>query len=615
MKKLYQSFLFIFVLGMLALSAFPSKSQAQSTTGVAYVGYAQYSDQIWEYDGLSLQFDSKVGCAIKLTAEQLRPYIGGTITGIRVGWDTTGSNGSYECFVREDFNSEDLTAGRGTARFGWNNIKVDAYEISEDVDQLVVGFTTTVMKNICCIPTLYPHNVKNSCYLWVEGDFDDNGDPLWVDSNESGILPILLMVKDSKGTFNFVPVIQSMTDNGVVSTAQPSDCLLKIRNLGSQSISSMEFTSRQGENVYSRRVSLTKSIGPSAISGFFLAPLQCFETGPVEFSITKCNNKEIANPTVYTVDLIGVPDEVSQQYKRRPLIEYYESENSYMSPRYYDEEGMLSSSLRKVNGQVTFVCQHMDDQFMTGDDDATSLALWLCDNDSSSVSIPAVTVDRAMATDNILYQQGSALNAMFSVLYEPYGSEAFKAALSHPTFASVEVSGVLAPDMEALTVNVGGDIAMQCLPKDEKPYVTVYLMERDVFSDSQLFWTDKDKDEHMGEYTHPCVIREILTAPEGDPLETDGTVSAQYSTYLAPDWNLDNLYLVAFLHRDGQLGGRRMHVFNSAEGEITLETGIAAPSAIRQPSGLGITDLSGRRLRTIGTQRGIFIVNGKKIVR
>ena len=41
---------------------------AQTTSGKVYVGYANYNDQIWEYDGLSLQFDAKVGCAMKVAS-------------------------------------------------------------------------------------------------------------------------------------------------------------------------------------------------------------------------------------------------------------------------------------------------------------------------------------------------------------------------------------------------------------------------------------------------------------------------------------------------------------------------------------------------------------------
>lgn len=115
-------------------------------------------------------------------------------------------------------------------------------------------------------------------------------------------------------------------------------------------------------------------------------------------------------------------------------------------------------------------------------------------------------------------------------------------------------------------------------------------------------------------YTHHNVIREILTDPEGDPI-SEGNIHTAYQTELDPTWNADNMYLVAFVHRDGKLGGKRMHVFNSAIGEITEATGI-----VRIQSGQLTTDnrqqaiynLAGQRLSKM--QKGINIIDKKKIL-
>jgi hypothetical protein len=287
-----------------------------------------------------------------------------------------------------------------------------SYEITEDLDQLIVGFTTSLKKNVCAIPMLYPKGTPNSCFLWVEGDNDADGNPLWADMNDRGILPILLIIRDSKGTFNYVPAINLLTDNGIQCTEEASDVIMRIKNMGSQKINNIEVTSRQGEQTWSKTI--TASIASGATSKIFLAPIYCFHTGDVELSITKVNNKELKKPITKTINMIAVPKEVAEKYTRRPLMEYYESENNYRSARYYDE--YITPLLEPVRNDITFVCQHLDDQFMTGDDDATMLALQLCDNDSSRVSIPAMTVDRAMNTGNILVQMNTSTNPMFVVL-------------------------------------------------------------------------------------------------------------------------------------------------------------------------------------------------------
>lgn len=596
---------------------------AQTTTGKVYVGYAKYDDQIWEYDGLSLQFDAKVGCAIRLTKDMIAPYIGGSIVGMRVGWDTSTQTGTYQGFVRRDFNSEDLTTGRATVKYsysdanpGWNEMRLTSYKIPEDIDQLIVGFTTNLKKNVCAIPTLYPHNVPNSCFLWVEGDNDEEGNPHWIDMNDKGILPILLIIRDSEGKFNYLPVINLLTDNGIQYTEEAGDVLMRIKNMGSQKINSIEVTSRQGEQTWSKTISASTATG--ATSKIFLAPLYCFHTGDVELSITKVNGKELANPETRTLNIIGVPREIANEYTRRPLVEYYESENNYRSARYFSE--YVESPVTILQNNITFVCQHLDDQFMTGDDDATTLAVQLCSGDSASVSIPAMTVDRAMATENILFQMATTSTPMFDVLTQSSDAQkVFNTAATRPTFVNLTIGGTLATDGETLTANVGGDVAPGIMPEGEKLRLTVYLMERDVESDSQLFWNEDEKEEFAGMFTHPNVIREILTPLEGTAIETGGIINETVGTLLDPSWNLENLYLVAIVHRDGKLGGRHMHVFNTAVGDITEATGIDLIDNGQLTIDNETYNLAGQKVvnpqsSNCQMPKGIYIVGGKKVV-
>lgn len=592
-----------------------------STSGKVNLGYAQYDAQIWEYDGFSLDHDSKVGCAILLTRSQIEPYIGGTIVGMLVGWDTSEQTGTYNGFVRNTFNGEDLTSGTATVKYsysdtnpGWNNMTLTRYVIPEDVDQLVVGFTTNLKKDVCAIPKVAPYGVKNSCYLWVEGDNDTQGNPAWVDMSAQGALPILLTIQDTNGNFNFLPAITSFYYDGVVRTDQTGSALVRLRNNGSVAISSLEITSRQGDDVYSQKVTLSKSLAAGLSSSSFLIPVKCFRSGNVELSITKVNNKDLTKPISRMVDMIGIPGNVAEKYTRRPLIEYYESENNYRSARYYDDYIEPGIDLYR-NGEITYVSQHLDDQFMTGEDDATVLMLALCDNDSSAISIPSMTIDRAISTDNISYQLNAAWNPTFATLIGQYFTNTIDYAIQHPTCLSVEASGVIAENGEDLTVTVGGELAdaEACMPEGEKLCATVYLMESAVETDSQVFWTEKEKEEHLGAYEHANVIREVLSDPKGDVIENPATWTGTYQTTLDPTWNRENLYIVAFVHRDGKKGGWYMHVFNSCEGYILDASGINDTKSDMLNGKSSMTyDLQGRRVSR--ASKGIFINGGKKVI-
>ena len=222
-----------------------------------------------------------------------------------------------------------------------------------------------------------------------------------------------------------------------------------------------------------------------------------------------------------------------------------------------------------------------------------------------------MTIDRCVCTGNANYQQNVATGPMFPVLLEPFASPAYEAALALPTFVSVTASGKLQDDLSTVDIQVSGDVATGILPEGEEPRVTVYLMERDVYSDSQLFWTDKENEEHMGEYTHANVIREILSNIEGDEITAGGDFQKTYQAEIDPNWTLENLYLVAFVHRDGKKGAKYMHVFNSCEGELDVTVDVQ-DLMDRQSTQPGILyDLMGRK--ATGTKRGIYILNGKKI--
>ncbi|MBO4551370.1 MAG: Omp28-related outer membrane protein, partial [Bacteroidaceae bacterium] len=425
-------------------------------------------------------------------------------------------------------------------------------------------------------------------------------------------LPILLIIQDSQGAFKYLPVINLLTDNGVQYTDEAGDVIMRIKNMGSQNINNIEVTSRQGEQTWSKTISASTATG--ATSKIFLAPLYCFHSGDVELSITKVNNKAVTNPKTHKINIIGVPKSVASNYTRRPLVEYYESENNYRSARYYDD--YVKNPVARKASSITFVCQHLDDQFMTGDDDATALSLQLCDNESSKVSIPAMSIDRAMSTDNVSYQMNTSPTPMFDVLINASTAmSVITAAAKVPTFVNLNVGGTLGTDKETLTVVVGGDVAPGIMPEGEKLRLTVYLMESDVESDSQLFWNDKEKEEYAGLFTHPNVIREIMTPAEGLAIEAGGNISETVETTLDPTWNLEKLYLVAIVHRDGKLGGKRMHVFNTAMGDITEATGITTIDNGQLTIDNSVYDLSGRRIQGSQLPKGIYIVGGKKIVR
>ena len=186
---------------------------------------------------------------------------------------------------------------------------------------------------------------------------------------------------------------------------------------------------------------------------------------------------------------------------------------------------------------------------------------------------------------------------------------AYDAELKRPTFASVGGSAEI--DGGRVNVTVNGDIAKDVMP-DGAPSLrlTVYLMERSVESDTQEFWSEE---EHQSTYTHPCVIRKVLSdGLYGDAIDELGDYSKNYTTDLDPEWNADSLYVVAFLDRGLEYSNFDRQVINSAEIQPKPSAGIDTLPTVRTQHDGNIYDLAGRRVAH--PAKGVYVRGGRKFV-
>ena len=577
-----------------------------------YLGYAKPTDMIYPYDGLSVEDDSRVGCAMVLTPDMLRPYAGGEVVGMLAGWDTYDSDGSYECFVRKAFHGDKLAGTQTAAKvsFGWNTINFDqTYTIPNNPDSLLVGFYCNLQKDVIAIPTLYPHNQPGSSFLWREGETDDNGKELWQDASDLGTLPVILIVKDKEGKFTAMVTLGAVAYERIGTKDSTMTVFGNVTNKGSGTVTKLTVKTKAMETVISHDIELSRGI-ESGTTRRVALPLDCMLSGPETLSIDAVNDKPNSLDAKAEVELWAVPKEVADRYTFVPLVEYFESEGSYMSPRYYEE--ILAPGLADYKGRIIQISQHMGDKFATGDDDATVMALDFCNGDSMSVELPCMGLDRSYPTLVSYYTGLIPATPLFSVLYPEFAKMAYDAELKRPTFASVGGSAEI--DGGRMNVTVNGDIATDVMP-DGAPSLrlTVYLMEKSVESDSQLFWSDEDKEAHQSVYTHHCVIRKVLSdGLYGDAIDELGDYSKNYTTDLDPEWNADSLYVVAFLDRGLEYSNFDRQVINSAEIQPKPSAGIDTLPTVRTQRDGNIYDLAGRLVAH--PAKGVYVRGGRKFV-
>ena len=545
-------------------------ARANTAEGTIYLGHCKYSDYIYPWDGLSLDYDARVGVAIKLPRDMFKTYIGGKVTALRLGWDDSELTGTFDMFIRTSFDGEDLATGHGTGKFGWNELELDAPFEIPDTDELIVGYYADIPGKHCCIPKFYPLNVPNSCYLF-NGQTDTDGKELWEDFHDLGTMAIMLVIKDDEGKFHDLLEIQSMRYEHIGLKDADKACVFTIENIGSNSVSSIEITTAQGEQSKSTEVKFNSAIANADLKSVNL-PINFLGSGTATVSITKVNGNPCAEPFSKEVGIIAVPEEVAEAYTFRPTIEFFGSENAYQIPIYFDEYFMYD--YYPLRDRITLVCQHVDDQFMTGNNEALDMMLELCAGDSMKVFLPTMSVDRTDYLSNVAAIGGTPL--LYGIPYPGEGKRMYESALERPTFASVVATPTMDEEGKKISIDVQGNVAQGVMPKDEPLFLTVYLMEKEVESDSQKFWDDKEGEKPAQHYTHYNVIREILTPFWGSELELDaeGNFTKSFQALVYSDYNPANLSVIALINRGQQNNNLNREIINSTEAAVPLPAGI-----------------------------------------
>lgn len=599
------------------------------------VGYDFPNDYIYQYDGIGgLEQDARIGAFIVLTPDMLRPYAGTTIKSLRIGWADPDHTTTAELIIRTDLDSqkgEVLAKGSGTLSYKstWNTIALsEPYVIPAEPVAIYVGYYANVKKGAYAISKLYPAYQPGSCYVWRNDlDKDQQGNEIWTDLTDMGALAIQAVVEGTSAQLNNMLEVRDLTYFPIQTLgATTTQGIVKVSNKGANTVSKFTLTYTLGDETYDQVVSCNVAKGTNAT---VTIPFYGMGTGKGTVRVSKISTAANKIEREFPFDMIAVPTEVAKKYKRRPVIEFFESEGEYRVPLYYDDYFM--AGYRKHANNVTLVAHHLNDQFMLGRDEATTMMIDFADGDRNQVSIPALMIDRTKQAAN----PATLLDAPYDfVVFEWYADQyLYNPAFAVPTFASLDIVPATT-DGTSGTFNVEGRIEPGVLV-DEDLYVTVYMVEDQVETDSQdkpITYDDKDdkgddkddKGDDKGEgfapgyYVHDNVIRERLTPMYGRKVTADATgmFSETFEFELEDEYKRDDMRFVAILHRSSE-GHDRFHrnVINSCEVKGTSIFGtIDGIIRTANPALAGTYyDLLGRTASA--TTRGIMVKDGKKIIR
>jgi len=584
---------------------------AQTTVNL---GYKVTDDYIWQYDGFYVTANMRAGAAIRVPKSMYAPFIGATVKGLRIGWGDPERAGKATLFARTvlgdpstNFASADGCTIKNDNRGSWNTCNfTEPFVLTDSLGDFYVGYYADLKANQYAFSTVYPHNQPGAAFLWRDEagfNYDADGHELWEDQSAYGTLAIQLVLTVDTESNKDKAVITSLIIDPVQKTGARSSGLMTIANRGTNTINSIEVTTSLGSEKYSETSRLSSAVAVGG-QGTIVVPIYGLGTGKVNIAITKVNGNANGETTSVSLPVLAISGEVAAGYTRHSVAEFFESESSFHVPSYYDN--YFYPGYAKYKDRVSLVAHHLNDQFMTGDDEETAMMLAFAHGDSSQVSLPSQMVDR---TPQFQYSSVGCDIPFTPIVLPDFSGVIYEEALARPTCVSTDVEATYDTEKGEGVVTVSGHIAEGAMG-DERLNVTAYVLEDNVYTDSQ-----EQNDLGKGDYYHDNLVRLRLTPLFGTPLDvTEGDYSISFDYFVEPEWKLEDMRVVAIVSRDmDKQGYRNANVMNSAECSLSGFSGL--PTLLKDPKDEELFDLLGRQVKASGNlPRGLYIMNGKKVM-
>lgn len=528
------------------------------------LGYVDDDAYIYESDGIGgFDEDVRAGAAILLPEDMLSSYVGAKIVQFQIGYSCGSVSATADLFIRKEFSGENLASGSGELQLGWNSVDLDTpLEITEDMGDIYCGYYLTIPKGTYAIPIQRYAIVPNSCFLWKDDEM--NGDEeIWTDRalELSGMVLLKVTIETSGDMLNNKLALNNVRHHDVQIKGEEDFALFSVTNKGANDIETVELTFVLGEDTQVNTFELANPISSNQ-SDELAIPFTANSSGKATVSLTKVNGKENQLKSDFEMNIWAVDADVAGQYEYKPLLEFFESEAVSLIPHYYNE--IFLPGFDAYKDDIIMLGRHCDDQFMTRDNEDLNLLLDLVDNDSMNVYIPNISISR---TDMLNDPVGRGLGPVLDLIFPEYVAPVYEEALARPTFVAIDMQAKYnLADMTA-EIRVEGDIADGVILDDEPLFVSLFVVEDGVESMSQLGNDDPDtKLPSEDPYIHNNVIRLQPTPMYGEQLESNsGAFSKTFDIEVEPDWNTENMRIVACVNRGEENGHYDKEIINAAE--------------------------------------------------
>lgn len=181
--------------------------------------------------------------------------------------------------------------------------------------------------------------------------------------------------------------------------------------------------------------------------------------------------------------------------------------------------------------------------------EADNELLWFYDpTGASGTYAPAVMLDRTVSGGNPVPVE--------SIGYYDTFEARLQQALAEPAFVAVSAKAALDGDVVNIEVNAEALPVFNALCPE--PRVNVFIVEDGILHHDQAGISSDS-------FTHNHVNRGNVTGIFGDPIDmTSGSYNGGFTVDVNPEWNTDNLQVVAFISAYSQEDVAACRVYNTA---------------------------------------------------
>ncbi len=258
----------------------------------------------------------------------------------------------------------------------------------------------------------------------------------------------------------------------------------------------------------------------------------------VRFTVTKLNGNVDLVPENNTCAVkVNVIERI---VKRKVLIEIFSTENCTNCPQGHE---IIEASIDGRHDEIIEVGHHVG--FYTDQWTLPADTIYMNFYYAAIVTTfaPAGIIDRTlfMKVDGHKnpYQGGDSC-----VVFDVIGADIWNmlnVQLARPAYAWIDLVANFNANDSILAINVSGRSVTELVGE---PRLTIYITEDNLASERQAGWNSEQKGPYYQHNVNRCIVTDVW----GDQVTLNEGFEKEYKVKVQPNWNVDNLNVVAFVH-------------------------------------------------------------------